>query len=233
MSCGCTTSSGAHAARQALRLGLLSKQVTNSVADMEDLAGGSISGKVNGIIGVNDMKQNHACACDATSTSHCSPADLVGKLDEGTKDTILANTGKLEKILAKLRTPSAPSPPPLSAAPVSAEQVLLDAVTPSPKNNTGRIETPEDYLASLSNRGLVVYMFGELVADPLDHPVIRPSVNAVAETYKLGLQQPEIGTAVSPISGVRCNRFLHVTTRCDSWKSTLTDVAYTAHMVSG
>jgi hypothetical protein len=37
-----------------------------------------------------------------------------------------------------------------------------------------------------------------------------PSVNAVAETYRLGEEVPELGTALG-LSGVRCNRFLHVT----------------------
>ncbi|MBN8279812.1 MAG: 4-hydroxybutyryl-CoA dehydratase [Gammaproteobacteria bacterium] len=67
-----------------------------------------------------------------------------------------------------------------------------------------------DYIASLRGRPLKVYLFGELVAEPVDHPVIRPSINAVAETYDLAVRDPELGTAVSPYTGERINRFLHV-----------------------
>jgi 4-hydroxybutyryl-CoA dehydratase/vinylacetyl-CoA-Delta-isomerase len=44
----------------------------------------------------------------------------------------------------------------------------------------------------------------------VDHPVIRPSINAVAETYDLALREPELATAHSPFTGERVNRFLHV-----------------------
>jgi 4-hydroxybutyryl-CoA dehydratase/vinylacetyl-CoA-Delta-isomerase len=40
--------------------------------------------------------------------------------------------------------------------------------------------------------------------------VIRPSINAVAETYDLALREPELATVVSPLTGTRVNRFLHV-----------------------
>ena len=41
----------------------------------------------------------------------------------------------------------------------------------------------EEYVESLRGRGLKVHLFGERVAEPVDHPVIRPSINAVARTY--------------------------------------------------
>ena len=72
------------------------------------------------------------------------------------------------------------------------------------------ISTGEEYIQSLRGRGLKVYLFGELIAEPVDHPMIRPSVNAVAETYELALSEPELATVVSPITGERVNRFLHV-----------------------
>jgi len=73
------------------------------------------------------------------------------------------------------------------------------------------IRTAEDYIRSLRNRALTVYLFGERVAEPVDHPMIRPSINAVAETYRLAEDAPELGTAESSLSGKRVNRFLHVT----------------------
>jgi 4-hydroxybutyryl-CoA dehydratase/vinylacetyl-CoA-Delta-isomerase len=72
------------------------------------------------------------------------------------------------------------------------------------------IRTGAEYVESLRGRKLRVFLFGELVAEPVDHPVIRPSINAVAETYDLALRNPELATAVSPYTGERVNRFLHV-----------------------
>lgn len=51
----------------------------------------------------------------------------------------------------------------------------------------GAIQTSQDYYESLKGRQLKVYLFGELVEEPSEHPMIRPSVNAVAETYDLAL----------------------------------------------
>ncbi len=71
--------------------------------------------------------------------------------------------------------------------------------------------TGADYIESLRGRGLKVWFMGERVVEPVDHPVIRPSVNAVARTYDLAIEDPEIATVWSSLSGQRVNRFLHVT----------------------
>ena len=42
------------------------------------------------------------------------------------------------------------------------------------------IRTSAEYIQSLKGRNLKVYLFGELVKEPVDHPMIRPSINAVA-----------------------------------------------------
>ena len=73
-----------------------------------------------------------------------------------------------------------------------------------------RIESGEDYIASLRGRDLRVFLFGELVEEPVDHPMIRPSINAVAATYDLALREPDVATVESPSTGKRINRFLHV-----------------------
>ena len=78
-----------------------------------------------------------------------------------------------------------------------------------------KIVTADDYIASLRDRNLKVYLFGELVAEPVDHPLIRPSINAMAKTYDLALQQPDLGTTLSPFTGERVNRFLHIATSVD------------------
>ncbi|MFQ3362777.1 MAG: 4-hydroxybutyryl-CoA dehydratase/vinylacetyl-CoA-Delta-isomerase, partial [Woeseiaceae bacterium] len=38
------------------------------------------------------------------------------------------------------------------------------------------IKTSKDYFDSLRNRNLIVYYFGEQIDEPIDHPIIRPSV---------------------------------------------------------
>ncbi|MEZ4847255.1 MAG: 4-hydroxyphenylacetate 3-hydroxylase N-terminal domain-containing protein [Bacteroidia bacterium] len=73
-----------------------------------------------------------------------------------------------------------------------------------------KIQTGKDYIQSLRNRNLKVYLMGELVDEPVDHPIIRPSVNAVAETYDLALREPELASVISPFTGERVSRFLHV-----------------------
>ncbi len=72
-----------------------------------------------------------------------------------------------------------------------------------------------DYIVSLRGRNLKVFYLGERVAEPVDHPVIRPSVNAVARTYDLALEEPDLATAWSALAGQRVNRFLHVTGSAD------------------
>lgn len=73
------------------------------------------------------------------------------------------------------------------------------------------IVTGADYIQSLRGRNLKVYFMGERVPEPVDHPVIRPSINAVARTYDLAVENPELATAWSSLSNRRVNRFLHIT----------------------
>jgi 4-hydroxybutyryl-CoA dehydratase/vinylacetyl-CoA-Delta-isomerase len=72
------------------------------------------------------------------------------------------------------------------------------------------INTGDEYVASLRNRGVVVYLFGALIEEPVDHPIIRPSINALRETYELASSDPDLATAYSPLIGARVNRFLHI-----------------------
>jgi 4-hydroxybutyryl-CoA dehydratase / vinylacetyl-CoA-Delta-isomerase len=75
-----------------------------------------------------------------------------------------------------------------------------------------KIANGREYIESLRKRGLTVYLFGEKVAEPVDHPMIRPSINAVARTYDLAVEHPELASVVSPFTGERVSRFLHVCT---------------------
>ncbi len=78
------------------------------------------------------------------------------------------------------------------------------------QKTTKPIRTGEEYIESLKKRDLKVYLFGELVKEPVDHPIIRPSINAVAKTYDLAVEEEELASPLSSISGQRVNRFLHI-----------------------
>jgi 4-hydroxybutyryl-CoA dehydratase/vinylacetyl-CoA-Delta-isomerase len=75
-----------------------------------------------------------------------------------------------------------------------------------------RIATADDYINSLRGRRMSVFFMGERVAEPVDHLVIRPSVNAMAETYRLASERPDLATTHSDIGDLQVNRFLHVPT---------------------
>src|SRR5437016_4354684 len=77
------------------------------------------------------------------------------------------------------------------------------------------IHTGAEYIDSLRGRNLTVYLFGEKVAEPVDHPVIRPSINAVAATYDLARSHPELATVVSPFTGEPVSRFLNICADAD------------------
>ncbi len=76
-------------------------------------------------------------------------------------------------------------------------------------NQKQPIITRDDYINSLRGRKLRVFLFGELVDEPVDHPMIRPSINAVAETYDLAMREPQLASAVND-KGERVNRFLQI-----------------------
>jgi 4-hydroxybutyryl-CoA dehydratase/vinylacetyl-CoA-Delta-isomerase len=55
------------------------------------------------------------------------------------------------------------------------------------------------------------------VKEPVDHPIIRPSINAVAATYDLAVTDPALATSESKLGDEprRVHRFLHVTESVD------------------
>jgi 4-hydroxybutyryl-CoA dehydratase / vinylacetyl-CoA-Delta-isomerase len=73
--------------------------------------------------------------------------------------------------------------------------------------------TPDEYVASLRELKTVVYWRGRKIDDWVDHPTIRPHINAAALTYDLDLEH-ETGdgmrTAISHLTGKRINRFTHI-----------------------
>lgn len=72
--------------------------------------------------------------------------------------------------------------------------------------------TRDEYLDSLRAMNRRVFIMGEEVKNPVDHPLVRPSLNACAMTYELA-QQPEhaaLMLATSSLSGRPVNRFTHL-----------------------
>lgn len=67
------------------------------------------------------------------------------------------------------------------------------------------------YIESLRGREMRIFFMGERVEEPADHPVIRPSINAVAATFDLAVADPELASAASDLTGAPVNRFLHLT----------------------
>lgn len=72
--------------------------------------------------------------------------------------------------------------------------------------------TSEQYVESIRKMKLRVYLFGKLVENPVDHPIIRPSLNSVAMTYTLAQmdEYKDIMTVESNLTGKRINRFCHL-----------------------
>lgn len=72
--------------------------------------------------------------------------------------------------------------------------------------------TGEQYVESMRAMNLKVYMFGKRIENPVDDPILRPSLNSVKATYDLA-QDPEyedLMTATSIFTGEKINRFLHI-----------------------
>jgi len=72
--------------------------------------------------------------------------------------------------------------------------------------------TGAQYEESLRKMHFKVYLQGERVENPVDHPIIRPSMNSVKATYELA-ELPEyedLMTATSHLTGEKINRFCHL-----------------------
>lgn len=71
------------------------------------------------------------------------------------------------------------------------------------------IKTFEQYVESLRKLKPTVYMFGEKIENPVDHPRIRKGINATGATYELANDERyrSLLTTTSPLIGERVNRF--------------------------
>jgi len=73
------------------------------------------------------------------------------------------------------------------------------------------LKTPEEYLESIK-RPLNLYMFGEKVKEFWNHPIIKPSINAVMKIYELAQVEDykDLMTTKSHLTGEIINRFTHI-----------------------
>ena len=72
--------------------------------------------------------------------------------------------------------------------------------------------TGKEYVQSIRDMDIKIYMFGKRIEDPVTDDILRPSLNSVRMTYDLA-QEPEyrsLMTAQSPFIGGTVNRFTHI-----------------------
>jgi 4-hydroxybutyryl-CoA dehydratase/vinylacetyl-CoA-Delta-isomerase len=74
------------------------------------------------------------------------------------------------------------------------------------------LKTPEEFVQSIADLKLEIYLFGEKVDDYVNHPLIRPSINCIAMTYELARkpEYEELMLATSHLTGAKVNRFTHI-----------------------
>ena len=72
--------------------------------------------------------------------------------------------------------------------------------------------TKDEYIESLRRQKKRIFLMGQEIENYVDHPIIRPSINACGATYDL-VAQPEyeeLMTATSSLTGKKINRFTHL-----------------------
>ena len=74
------------------------------------------------------------------------------------------------------------------------------------------LKTKAEYLDSLRGQQKRIFWFGDAITDYVDHPMIRPSLNAVGSTYELSQnsEYKHLGTVESNLTGEVINRFTHL-----------------------
>ena len=70
----------------------------------------------------------------------------------------------------------------------------------------------DEYVKSLKEKNMDVYVMGEKVEDTITHPIIEPSLNSVGMTYEMAQEEEyeELMTATSSLTGKIINRFTHI-----------------------
>ncbi|MFP3156119.1 4-hydroxybutyryl-CoA dehydratase [Lachnospiraceae bacterium ZAX-1] len=72
--------------------------------------------------------------------------------------------------------------------------------------------TSEQYVESIRKMKRNIYFQGKKLENPVDHPVLRPSMNCLIETYDMAFmpEYEELMTATSHITGKKINRFNNI-----------------------
>jgi 4-hydroxybutyryl-CoA dehydratase/vinylacetyl-CoA-Delta-isomerase len=71
------------------------------------------------------------------------------------------------------------------------------------------VKTKDEYIESLRGIKRNAFIHGERVENIVDHPINRPAINAMGESYAVATEEKskEIGSAISHLSGERINRY--------------------------
>jgi len=79
------------------------------------------------------------------------------------------------------------------------------------------LKTAKQYIDSLKKLKLDLYVLGEKVQNWVDHPLIRPSINSMAMTYKIASEpeNQEMAVTKSMLTGEKVNRFNSLFTGAD------------------
>ena len=88
------------------------------------------------------------------------------------------------------------------------------------------LKTPEEFVQSLADLHLEIYLFGDKVDDYVNHPIIRPSINCMAMTYELARlpEYEDLMLATSHITGEKVNRFTNIHQSADDLVKKFTTV---------
>lgn len=72
--------------------------------------------------------------------------------------------------------------------------------------------TSEQYVASIRKMNRNIYFQGEKIENPVDHPMLRPSMNCLIETYDMAFmpEYEDLMTATSLLTGNTINRFNNI-----------------------
>lgn len=81
--------------------------------------------------------------------------------------------------------------------------------------------TGEQYIESIRKLNMEIYMFGEKVENPVDNPILRPSLNSVRMTYDLAQdpQYADLMVVTSQLTGNKINRFTNIHTCTEDLKN--------------
>ncbi|MFZ5648065.1 MAG: 4-hydroxyphenylacetate 3-hydroxylase N-terminal domain-containing protein [Bacillota bacterium] len=93
------------------------------------------------------------------------------------------------------------------------------------------MKSGKEYLEDLRSIESVIYVNGEKVEGPAEHPLLRPVINAAMATYDLAQENPDIMVANSHLTGEKCNLLTSLLTSRDDlvrsvrlrrwWQSTI------------